>query len=494
MTAAVLPGYVLDRALGCGSMGTVHLARRVDWAGRLVAIKRVPHAGAALARTLRHEAEVLAALDHPHIVRILDLVPDGDGVAIAMQYAAGGSVPDVLARRGRLTAGEVVAVAAPVADALASAHRRGLLHCDVKPANILFTSDGEPLLSDFGLARSLTAPHRPVVGTAEYLDPAVAAGGRADERSDVYGLGAVCYEMMAGIPPYSGATPDDVVAAALTGPPLPLTAAVVPGTPAALVDAVERAMAPSPDDRFAGAAELAAALRASADPTPLDATRVAPGFFGRSSPHSDVERPKNPDAVEPTRADDSGRRPTRTFGPRPPTPPAATPRPAPMARRRLMVAAGAASVLAATVVAGLLAAGPGGARTGAVLTRPAAAAASRCPAVAGPRVADADGDGCPAAVTWEHNVAEVEGRRYELGRAGDALLVGDWDCDGSRTPALYRPATGEVFRFDGWAEEGQALPATDGGRLPAGGVALVQPAAGGGCDRVVVRTARSRHA
>ncbi|MGI8685745.1 MAG: serine/threonine-protein kinase [Acidimicrobiales bacterium] len=498
VTGVALPGYVLEEALGCGSMGTVHLARRTDWAGRLVAIKRVPRAGAGLARTLRHEAEVLAALDHPHIVRILDLVPDGDGVAIAMQFAAGGSVPDLLARRGRLTPGEVVAVAAPVADALASAHRRGLLHCDVKPANILFTSDGDPLLADFGLARHMipagrSAPDQAVVGTAEYLDPAVAAGAPADVRSDIYGLGAVCYELLTGAPPHAGTTPDDVIVSALAGPP-PALAAAATGTPPALVQAVERAMARQPADRFADAAAFAAALRAAATatPVPLDGAGVASpdGVGGERGAGVEPATCHQGDA-----ALGDGHRPTRTFGPPPPGPTAPPPALGKGGRRRLVaIGTGLAVAAAAAAVAALPS--PERPRTMATSTRPAgvASGSSRpCPAVAGTRVADLDGDGCPSAVSWRHNVAEVEGRRYELGRPGDHLLVGDWDCDGTRTPALYRPSTGEVFQFDGWADDGLTLAATDGGRVPADGRPVVRPRAGG-CDRIIVKDGPSRHA
>lgn len=509
MSAGVLPGYLLEAELGSGSMGTVHLARRTDWAGRLVAVKRVPSAGAHLTGILRREAEVLAALDHPHIVRILDLVPDGEGVAIAMQYASGGSLPDLVAQRGRLTPGEVVAVAAPVADALASAHRRGVLHCDVKPANILFTSDGEPLLSDFGLARRIAPPGGPagagpLVGTAEYLDPAVVAGAAADQRSDVYGLGAVCYELLTGRAPYVALTPEAVIDAALAGPPSGLGAVVGDGVPLALVHAVERAMARRPADRFADAAAFAAALRAATPATPVAVADA--GAPGSSVPH----RGEDPCAVAPPAvgpeepagmALDSpdapgpapGRRPTRTFGPRPPAPVPTPPRPERARGGRPLLAIGAGLA----VVAGLaLAASLPGPERARVASRPrasfvAAAPARSCPPTAGPLQADVDGDGCPSTVSWKGTVAEVEGRRFELGRPGDALVVGDWDCDGTATPALYRPSTGEVFLFARWADPGPVVSATDGGHLARDSVPIVQRIARG-CDRVTVKQGPTR--
>ncbi|MGQ0522002.1 MAG: serine/threonine-protein kinase [Actinomycetota bacterium] len=562
-----LPGYVVEAALGRGAMGSVHRARRAGWAGRVVALKRVPRGGPGLAAALRSEAEALAALDHPHIVRILDLVPDGDGVAIAMQYAPGGSLEALLRRRGWLSAGEVVAVAAPLADALASAHRRGLVHCDVKPANVLFTSDGEPLLCDFGLARRAASPAggRPPArpsGTAEYFDPAVAGGRGPDERSDVYSLGAVCYEMLAGRPPFEGATAGAVLAAAAAGAFDPLASAA-PGTPAPLAAAVERALARHPDDRFATAAAFGSALRAAvpharsplapADPTTRGAEGSPashpagrrppaplppPGPAAASHPahpagpaaaashpaghpppplpppgpavdprHPSCYRPPPPTSAPLTvppeppagpagTSDPSGpdepehpiRRPTRSFGPRPPRP--AGPPPSPSGHRRprlartapLVVGVAAVLVAAGTLAAG---AGPGPQRPEAVTvaaTRPAGAA---CDPIATPLSGDLDGDGCDTAVSWRGNVVEAAGIRYHLGRPGDVLLLGDWDCDRRDTPALYRPATGQVFIFPAWAGQGPALAGTDAGRHPTAGEATVVRGPDG-CDQVAV--------
>ncbi|MGH9259520.1 MAG: serine/threonine-protein kinase, partial [Acidimicrobiales bacterium] len=197
--------YHLEHQIGAGASGTVWKAQRRGPVGRVVALKRLRAGSGAddLAR-IRREATVLTELDHPHIVRVLEVIHDGDGVALAMQFAPGGSLDDLLAERGRLPAGQVVAVAAPVADALASAHRRGVLHGDVKPANVLFTSDGEPLLTDFGVARTLgRLTSDQISGTAEYLAPEVLDGAHPDPRADVYSLAVVCYQALAGRPPYT---------------------------------------------------------------------------------------------------------------------------------------------------------------------------------------------------------------------------------------------------------------------------------------------------
>lgn len=153
----VIGPYRLDALVGRGTAGSVWRATRQGEVSQIVAIKRArtSHRSGVVDR-LRQEAAILADLDHPHIVRVLDVLPDRTDVAIVMSYARGGSLHDLLAERGRLSPGETIAVLARVADALGSAHRRGVLHGDVKPANILFTTDGEPLLGDFGVAQHLT--------------------------------------------------------------------------------------------------------------------------------------------------------------------------------------------------------------------------------------------------------------------------------------------------------------------------------------------------
>ena len=469
-------GYQLEEELGRGTTGAVWRARRPGPIAQVVALKRL-RAGVTgdEMTTLLREAEILTRLDHPHIVRVLEVVDDDDGLALVMQYAPGGSLEDLLAERGRLAAGEVVALAAPIADALASAHRRDVLHCDVKPANILFTSDGEPLLSDFGVARRFARPvtaDQTVAGTAEYLAPELLDGGRPDARSDVYSLAVVCYEVLAGRRPYAAASPLAVVRAADQGRHAPL--GEVPGVPRALASVVERAMARDPAARFASAAELAGALRASVDPE------------GVAVPGTTAARGKA----------DGGERGTRTFGPRPPRP---EPRPRRERHRprRALVLAGA--LVALTVAA--VSAGPArqllfGDDDGPV-TR-----AARCPALTPPPLpegaelfeGDLDGDGCTSFVVRRGDVVEAvvdptEGqpRVFSLGRPDDTLLLGDWDCDGVDTPGLYRPSTGEVFYFFEWARPGapvpNAAPLATGQRLAAPEVGDDEQ----GCQEIVLR-------
>ncbi len=453
-------GYRLDAVVGKGSTGTVYRARRgVRGGGQVVALKRLRgSAGPEVAERLMREAAALASLDHPNVVRVLDVVPDGAGSALAMEYAAGGSLATLLARRRRLRPEEAVAVAVPLADALGAVHRRGLVHGDVKPANILFTSEGIPVLGDFGLAAPTTdddpgrgAGSGTVMGTEGYVDPAVVEGAKADERSDVYALGAVCHEMLCGRPPgRHGPGREETL-----GPP-------------ELAAVVQRSIARRPADRFPDMAALGAALRAAAARLP-----VPPALPPQSTPESLAGAQGLDEAGPPTR-------PLGARAHRLPTDHAPAPRPS-RHRRLRMTGAVAASVLAA---AGVLV----GALT--LLAPRLADAPSRplpqaCPPVTSPLKADVDGDGCPSAVAVRENIVEVDGERYQLGRPGDTLVVGDWDCDGRDTPALYRPS-GEVFLFDAWAEEGEDLPAASRGEQVKDGHPEVQQGEDG-CDRLVVR-------
>lgn len=453
-----LGDYELGPVVGQGSTSTVYRARRrAGRGGPLVALKRLRRSGdAAVVQRLRAEAAVLARLDHPNVVRVLEVVPDGTGAALAMEYAAGGSLAALLSRRGRLPPEEVLGVALPVADALAAAHRKGVVHGDVKPANILFGEAGAPVLADFGIAGPQPGTGT-VMGTAGYVDPDVLKGARPDERSDVYGLGAVCHEMLCGRPPGLHAS---AMRAALG--------------PSPLAGVVERALAPRPGDRFPDMTAMARALgeaagRLSHPPVLPAAQRDGTASDGSSGPMA------GPDPAGP---------PTRSFGSRPGRPIDSPTRSRPWPHRRpglVAVVAGAALAAVGTSAIVLSVVVPG------LLGTPERPGPNACPPVPTPMEADLDGDGCPSAVMWSERerVLEVEGRRYRLGQPGDTVLLGDWDCDGRDTPALYRPG-GAVFFFDAWAEAGQPLPAASQGEQLQDGKAEVVHGEDG-CDRLVVR-------
>lgn len=291
-----VPGYRLDRLIGRGASGEVWLARQRSAGERVVAVKCLTTAGGTQSRDkLRVEGRVLAALDHPHIVTLYDVVERPGGAALIMQYAGGGSLAALLGQR-RLTAGQLVTIAAPLADALAYAHSRGTVHGDVTPANVLFTEDGRPLLADFGIARvaARLSARSGLVGTPHYLDPQVALGAPPEPSSDIYALGAICYEALTGRPPYLGKTPFELLQRAREGARPGLTE-LAPGTPPGLVDAIDRALESAAEYRYGDAAEFADQLRAAA---PAEPVRMLP---------REVPVPVGAPA-----------RPTREFGPRPP--------------------------------------------------------------------------------------------------------------------------------------------------------------------------------
>ena len=262
-----LPGYDVQELLGFGATGEVW--RAVELAtGEPVALKRL-RPGADV-DALRREAALLAGLDTPYVVRLRAVV---DSVLV-LDHAAGGSLAGLLARRGALDPGEVVTIAAPLASALAAAHARGLVHGDVTPANVLFTADGMPLLSDLGLARLAGESLATVDGTAEYVDPAVAAGGSPDAAADVWSLAAVCHHLLAGAPPHGGSSVGDVLSSAVAGERAPL-GLLAPTAPRALVEVVEAALVADPAAR-PDAAAFAGMLRRAHAVAPVRLTGGLP--------------------------------------------------------------------------------------------------------------------------------------------------------------------------------------------------------------------------
>ncbi|MGI8939411.1 MAG: protein kinase domain-containing protein [Iamia sp.] len=202
--------YRVTRRLGRGGMGVVDLAVAPD--GREVALKRLslhgtPEEIARARARIRREAEVLGSLDHPGIVRLLDLVDEGDDVILVMPFLSGGSLHDRVATHGPLGLDAVEVLADRLLDALAAAHRQGVVHRDIKPENVLFTEAGEPRLVDFGVARAsdhtagLTATAM-VVGTPAFMAPEQARGDAAGAPADVFSLGATLFFALTGEGPY----------------------------------------------------------------------------------------------------------------------------------------------------------------------------------------------------------------------------------------------------------------------------------------------------
>ncbi|GAC1447075.1 MAG: hypothetical protein PVSMB4_01330 [Ktedonobacterales bacterium] len=263
-----LGAFALRHLLGQGGMSQVYLAHDLRL-GRDVAVKVLDARLAAQPgfrdRFLR-EARVAAALDHPHIVPLYD-VGEQPLLYLVMPYISGGSVQQIL-RRTPLSEAEVANYGAQLADALGYAHQRGVVHRDVKPANMLIHADGRIMLSDFGLAKIWVqssyppAPRRrPDAGTPEYMAPEQ-VHGHSDARSDLYGLGVVLYLLLTAHLPFTGANGQAIMEAQVGQVPVaPRT--INPAISPPMEAVVLRALAKHPMDRFQTAAELGAALLAA---------------------------------------------------------------------------------------------------------------------------------------------------------------------------------------------------------------------------------------
>jgi serine/threonine-protein kinase len=278
MVPSVGPYKVLDQ-LGAGGMGEVYLAED-DRLRRLVALKRVAdkRGGDADARArILHEARAVAKLHHSGIATIYDVIESDEDAWIVMEYVSGETLAARL-RRGRMPLPEAIDFGSQMADALAEAHAHGVLHCDLKPSNVLVTPEGRTKLLDFGLARGMhtssstdetheasevTAPPGRLTGSAGYVAPERLSGARMDERGDVYSLGVILYEMVTGRRPFSGADMVSIAARALTSAP-EAPAAIDSTIPQAVSDVILKALASNPALRFQTAADLAKAWKAAA--------------------------------------------------------------------------------------------------------------------------------------------------------------------------------------------------------------------------------------
>jgi len=270
--------YAIDREIGRGGMATVYLAEDIKH-DRQVAIKvLLPELSASVgAERFLQEIRTVARLNHPHILPVHDS-GDADGLLYyAMPYVEGESLRQLLDRNRQLSIEETVRIGVEVADALDYAHRQGVIHRDIKPGNILL-SEGHAVLADFGIARAVSAAREDRVtrtglgvGTPLYSSPEQATADETlDGRTDIYSLGVVVYEMLAGEVPLGGATPQSIQAKRLSQTPTPLP--VLRDTVPPLLDSViARALARVPADRFETAKDFGDALMA----TPNDATPVA---------------------------------------------------------------------------------------------------------------------------------------------------------------------------------------------------------------------------
>jgi len=279
--------YEVEREIGSGGMATVYLARDVKHQ-RAVAIKVLrPELAASLGseRFLR-EIEIAAGLDHPHILPLYDSGEVDGSLFYVMPFVEGESLRDRLTREGQLPLPDAIEIAREVADALSAAHARNIVHRDIKPENILL-SGNHARVTDFGIARALSVAGGSrltsagmAIGTPSYMSPEQASGEEAiDGRSDLYALGCVLYEMLAGEPPYSGPTAQAILVKRLTEP-VPRISALRETVSPALERVIHRALAKAPADRPANAASFMSELDAAASGAALAPTRRRPAIAG----------------------------------------------------------------------------------------------------------------------------------------------------------------------------------------------------------------------
>jgi eukaryotic-like serine/threonine-protein kinase len=305
--------YELDEELGSGGMATVY--RGTDRVlGRTVAVKVLAPNYArdqAFVTRFRREAQNAARMNHPGVVNVYDTGSDNGTHYIVMEHVQGRTLSEILKTEGRLMPERAAEIAEAVAAALSFAHEQGIVHRDIKPANIMITTSGEVKVMDFGIARALTSGDTltqtaTVLGTATYLSPEQAQGEPVDARSDIYSLGVVLYEMLAGQPPFSG---DSAVSVAYKHvreePPLP--SRLEPGIPTSLEAVTMKALAKNPNNRYQSAEEMRADLHRARSGQRVLATPVL-----GPEPTTVVSREARPTTVLPAATEDGEGRGRRT--------------------------------------------------------------------------------------------------------------------------------------------------------------------------------------
>ncbi len=384
--------YELHAVIGEGAFGRVYrgLDRRLARAVAVKVIKPWWAEDSAWVERFEREAQLLARVSDPGIVQIFDIGHAQEGPYYVAELVEGESLAERL-QRGRLPVAEARSIAEQLCRALASAHAQGVVHCDVKPANVLLSSDGIVKVGDFGVARlaegTSQALSATVAGTPRYMSPEQARGRATTSATDVYSAGVVLYEMLAGRPPFLDGSPVELGLRHVQDEPPPLP----PGVPPALREVVDRALAKDPAERFPDGAAMAVALH---DADPAYATDAAnatgasvAGVLADDDPSQQAaERPssgtlvmREPETIDLAGAETINLAATRTrVQPRgddrsvrpsePPRPPGSSRRrqaaraPRPRGNRRLLVG-GLAAVLIAAVVLAVLAISGGSART-----------------------------------------------------------------------------------------------------------------------------------
>src|SRR5438093_7569898 len=278
LVGKVIGHYRIESLIGVGGMGEVYLARD-ERLGRKAALKLLPEnltTDEAQLSRFKNEARSASALNHPNILTVYEIGTEGDRQFIATESIEGITLRASIAR-GRINPHAALEIAVQVASALAAAHEAGVMHRDIKPENIMLRPDGDAKVLDFGIAKlteqrlesDLGGPGttallqtRPglVLGTAHYMSPEQARGQKVDARSDIWSLGVVLYETVAGSQPFRGETPSDCVAAILTAEPPPLSS-VLTDIPTKLESLLQKALRKNSDERYQTIKEMLADLR-----------------------------------------------------------------------------------------------------------------------------------------------------------------------------------------------------------------------------------------
>jgi eukaryotic-like serine/threonine-protein kinase len=276
--------YRLDKRIAAGGMGEVWRATDT-LLERVVAVKLLRDSLAEdpiVSERFRREALMVAQISHPNIAGVFDYVQEHDRPGIVMEFVDGETLADRLAREGSLPVGDAVRITSALLAALRSAHDMGIVHRDVKPGNVMLSSNGDVKVTDFGIARAASdhtlTETGTVVGTAHYLAPEQVGGAQATSASDLYSVGAILYEMLGGRRPFEAPTPIAVAMKRLTEDPPPLQS-LREDAPDPVVAVVDRARAREPSDRFASAAEMGQAI---------------------DEAYADVQPATNPQGIDPT--------------------------------------------------------------------------------------------------------------------------------------------------------------------------------------------------
>jgi serine/threonine protein kinase len=372
-------GYRILEVLGRGGMSVVYTAEHMRL-GRMVALKLLTPALAAdesFRERFIRESRLAATLDHPNIIPIYDAGEAEGFLYIAMRHVEGSDLGEILKETGQLPIAQTLFYIEQVAGALDQAHEQGLVHRDVKPANILIAKPSDRVyLTDFGVVKATSSGGLTktgyFLGTFEYAAPEQIEGKEIDGRTDLYALGCVVYESLSGEPPFRAETEASVIHAHLVEPPPKLTT-TRPDLPLPINDVIATAMAKAKEDRFSTAGELVRALRAVALGTSVTPqTRGAPTTAAAGG--TVFAGPQGAQPTPPWGGEGGGAPPTQlppsgAAGSSPPPPPPREPRTFTLSGRRLAIAAGVLALLiAGGVAAAVLASGGGSKKSAATST------------------------------------------------------------------------------------------------------------------------------